>query len=168
MSQLPELLKNYKEREKEILGELSEKIRGAFYEAQKLQMEKDGEVVNIMTINYLQSSTLTANYELRIGFYNRVPYMEEKGICTYWNPDFITGYLLKDTEYFRNIIVKKIPQIKEYEIQQFIDGYVLNYIFLLQQFLGQILPGICRGMEVSKVIFGEYMGKGTVIMGEVE
>lgn len=71
----------------------------------------------------------------------------------------------------------KIPQIKTYELQQFIDGYLLNYMYLLAQFFQQILPQVLDktktlfqevAEENMSVTFGEYMGKGIVVVGERE
>ena len=78
---------------------------------------------------------------------------------------------------FKNEIRFKVTQIKAYEIQQFIDGYVLNYMYLLAQFFQQILPQVLDktktlfqqvAEENMTVIFGEYMGKGIVVAGEKE
>lgn len=80
-------------------------------------------------------------------------------------------------EYFKKEIRFKIPQIKTYELQQFIDGYLLNYMYLLAQFFQQILPQVLDktktlfqevAEENMSVTFGEYMGKGIVVVGERE
>lgn len=84
---------------------------------------------------------------------------------------------VKDVEHFKNVIRFKVPQIRGYEIQQFIDGYLLNYMYLLAQFFQQILPQVLDktktlfqevAEENMSVIFGEYMGKGIVVVGERE
>lgn len=177
MKQLPELMENYKNNKKKILDELNEKVLELFKNAEQMQKEKTRSAVSVIAISFLQSSTLTGNYDLRMDLYDKDFYLDSKDCCTYWNPEFIAKYILKDVEYFRDTIRNKIPQIKTYEIQQFTDGYVLNYIYLMVQFFLQIFPQILDKVKMLsaaatsediKVIFGEFMGKGTIIIGEKE
>lgn len=177
MGQLPELMKNYKDGETEILTDLEEKLQEVFQKAQQMQKADRKGKICTMGISYLQSSVLTGNYELRIDLYDKEFYLDSAECCTYWKPEFVTGYLLQDVEYFKKEIRFKIPQIKTYELQQFIDGYRLNYMYLLVQFFKQILPQVLNKtktlfQEVAEenmtVIFGEYMGKGIVAVGEKE
>ena len=127
MGQLPELMKNYKDGETEILTGLEEKLQVVFQKAQQMQKADRKGKICTMGISYLQSSVLTENYELRIDLYDKEFYLDSAECCTYWKPEFVTGYLLQDVEYFKKEIRFKIPQIKTYELQQFIDGYLLNY-----------------------------------------
>ncbi len=177
MGQLPKLMKNYKDEETEILTGLEEKLQEVFQKAQQMQKaDKKGKICT-MGISYLQNSVLTGSYELRIDLYDKEFYLDSAECCTYWKPEFITRYLLKDVEHFKNVIRFKVPQIRGYEIQQFIDGYLLNYMYLLAQFFQQILPQVLDktktlfqevAEENMSVIFGEYMGKGIVVVGERE
>ena len=177
MGQLPELMKNYKSKETEILKDLQEKLQEVFERAGQMQRSGVKGVICTMGISYLQSSTLTGNYELRIDLYDKEFYFDNVECCTYWKPAFVTEYIQKDINYFKHNIHGKVPQIRTYEIQEFTDGYIINYLYLLAQFLEQIMPQIlCKvrpafrevmddGMDV---IFGEYMGKGMIIVGETE
>ena len=177
LAKLPELMKNYKDGETEILTGLEEKLQVVFQKAQQMQKADRKGKICTMGISYLQSSVLTENYELRIDLYDKEFYLDSAECCTYWKPEFITGYLLQDVEYFKKEIRFKIPQIKTYELQQFIDGYLLNYMYLLAQFFQQILPQVLDktktlfqevAEENMSVTFGEYMGKGIVVVGERE
>lgn len=177
MGQLPELMKNYKAEETEIIAGLQEKLQEVFQKAQQMQkVDRKGKICT-MGVSYLQSSVLTGSYDLRIDLYDKEFYLGSAECCTYWKPAFIARYLLKDVEYFKNVIRFKVPQIKAYEIQQFIDGYLLNYMYLLVQFFQQILPQVLDktktlfqevAEENMSVTFGEYMGKGIVVVGERE
>lgn len=137
MGQLPELMKNYKDGETEILTGLEEKLQVVFQKAQQMQKADRKGKICTMGISYLQSSVLTENYELRIDLYDKEFYLDSAECCTYWKPEFVTGYLLQDVEYLKKEIRFKIPQIKTYELQQFIDGYLLNYMYLLAQFFNK-------------------------------
>ena len=68
MGQLPELMKNYKDGETEILTGLEEKLQVVFQKAQQMQKADRKGKICTMGISYLQSSVLTENYELRIEF----------------------------------------------------------------------------------------------------
>ena len=173
MGQLPELMKNYKDEETDILAGLEERLGEVFQKAQQMQKADRKGKICTMGISYLQSSVLTGNYELRIDLYDKEFYLDSAECCTYWNPAFITEYI----QYFKYNIHGKVPQIRTYEIQEFMDGYIINYLYLLAQFLEQIMPQIlCKIRPAFRevmddgmhVIFGEYMGKGMIIVGETE
>lgn len=66
MGQLPELMKNYKDGETEILTGLEEKLQVVFQKAQQMQKADRKGKICTMGISYLQSSVLTENYELRL------------------------------------------------------------------------------------------------------
>ena len=177
MGQLPELMKNYKDEETDILAGLEERLGEVFQKAQQMQKADRKGKICTMGISYLQSSVLTGNYELRIDLYDKEFYLDSAECCTYWNPAFITEYIQKDIKYFKYNIHGEVPQIRTYEIQEFMDGYIINYLYLLAQFLEQIMPQIlCKIRPAFRevmddgmhVIFGEYMGKGMIIVGETE
>ena len=177
MGQLPELMKNYKAEETEIIAGLQEKLQEVFQKAQQMQkVDRKGKICT-MGVSYLQSSVLTGSYDLRIDLYDKEFYLDSAECCTYWKPAFITEYIQKDIKYFKYNIHGKVPQIRTYEIQEFMDGYIINYLYLLAQFLEQIMPQIlCKVRPAFRevmddgmhVIFGEYMGKGMIIVGETE
>ena len=177
MGQLPELMKNYKDEETDILAGLEERLGEVFQKAQQMQKADRKGKICTMGISYLQSSVLTGNYDLRIVLYDKEFYLDSAECFTYWNPEFITEYIQKDIKYFKYNIHGKVPQIRTYEIQEFMDGYIINYLYLLAQFLEQIMPQIlCKIRPAFRevmddgmhVIFGEYMGKGMIIVGETE
>ena len=177
MGQLPELMKNYKAEETEIIAGLQEKLQEVFQKAQQMQkVDRKGKICT-MGVSYLQSSVLTGSYDLRIDLYDKEFYLDSAECCTYWKPAFITEYIQKDIKYIKYNIHGKVPQIRTYEIQEFMDGYIINYLYLLAQFLEQIMPQIlCKVRPAFRevmddgmhVIFGEYMGKGMIIVGETE
>lgn len=142
MGQLPELMKNYKAEETEIIAGLQEKLQEVFQKAQQMQkVDRKGKICT-MGVSYLQSSVLTGSYDLRIDLYDKEFYLDSAECCTYWKPAFITEYIQKDIKYFKYNIHGKVPQIRTYEIQEFMDGYIINYLYLLAQFLEQIMPQI--------------------------
>lgn len=174
---MEQMMKEYKLRENEILNELCGKVAGLFELAKKMQEEGARDPITDLGICYLLSSNLTGNYELRLDLYDRDFYLDEEECCTYWEPEFLTTYLKKDREYFKKEIRKQIPQIKTYEMQDFLDLYRNNYMYILLQFFQQMLPEIFKRIEKKsegitteefRVIFGEYMGNFDVIYGKEE
>ena len=117
MGQLPELMKNYKDEETDILAGLEERLGEVFQKAQQMQKADRKGKICTMGISYLQSSVLTGNYELRIDLYDKEFYLDSAECCTYWNPAFITEYIQKDIKYFKYNIHGKVPQIRTYEIR---------------------------------------------------
>ena len=93
MGQLPELMKNYKDEETDILAGLEERLGEVFQKAQQMQKADRKGKICTMGISYLQSSVLTGNYELRIDLYDKEFYLDSAECCTYWNPAFITEYI---------------------------------------------------------------------------
>ena len=60
-------------------------------------------------------------------------------LCNLFQPLlFLFGQLLS----LIHILHGKVPQIRTYEIQEFMDGYIINYLYLLAQFLEQIMQQI--------------------------
>ena len=61
MGQLPELMKNYKDEETDILAGLEERLGEVFQKAQQMQnADRKGKICTT-GISYLQSSVLTEN-----------------------------------------------------------------------------------------------------------
>ena len=93
MGQLPELMKNYKAEETEIIAGLQEKLQEVFQKAQQMQkVDRKGKICT-MGVSYLQSSVLTGSYDLRIDLYDKEFYLDSAECCTYWKPAFITEYI---------------------------------------------------------------------------
>ena len=140
MGQLPELMKNYKAEGNRNNSRTARKTTGSISKAQQMQkVDRKGKICT-MGVSYLQSSVLTGSYDLRIDLYDKEFYLDSAECCTYWKPAFITEYIQKDIKYFKYNIHGKVPQIRTYEIQEFMDGYIINYLYLLAQFLEQIMP----------------------------
>ena len=106
MGQLPELMKNYKAEETEIIAGLQEKLQEVFQKAQQMQkVDRKGKICT-MGVSYLQSSVLTGSYDLRIDLYDKEFYLDSAECCTYWKPAFITEYIQKDIKYFKYNMLK--------------------------------------------------------------
>ncbi len=168
---IEELLQAYKKDEEIILGTFQNALEELYFKAKEMQFIGKKDSLSSLGVCYCLSSVYTGNYEVRIDLYNEEFYLDESECCVYWEPDFIVSYLVKDMEYFRKTIKQKIPQIKIYEEQQFMTGYMRNYMYVLLEFLRQKMPNASEqmhkhGIRISEdfqVFFGEYMGRYVVI-----
>lgn len=161
------LLQAYKRDEERIFGAFQNALEELYSKAKEMQLSGKKDSLSSLGICYCLSSVYTGNYEVRLDVYNEEFYLDESECCVYWEPDFIVSYLVEDMEYFRKVIKQKISQIKIYEEQQFLTGYMRNYMYALLEFLRQEMPNVPeqmqkRGIQVAEefqVFFGEYMGK---------
>lgn len=165
------LMKEYKMNEETILGSFRTALEELYLEAGVQQSNEKKGTIFYMGICYCLSSAYTGNYELRLDLYDGEFYLDENACCVYWNPDFIVSHLNKDIAYFRRVIRQKIPRVKTYEEQQFIVGYMRNYMYIVLEFVKQKMPGVLQQIEMNtikvanelQIFFGEYMGKCTTV-----
>lgn len=170
-SSMAALMEEYKKNEKEILQGFQNTLEKLYLTAAEMQMNRGKEALSFMGICYCLSSAYTGNYEFRLDVYDKAFYLDENECCVYWKPDFINTYLERDIAFFRKTIKKKVPKVREYEEQQFVIGYMRNYMYIVLEFLRQRLPEVLgrikrEDVKISedfKVFFGEYMGKCTII-----
>lgn len=168
---MEKLMKEYKMNEEIILGSLRNALEELYLEAGVQQLNAKKGNISYLGICYCLSSAYTGNYELRLDLYDKEFYLDESVCCVYWNPDFIVSHLNKDIAYFRRTIRQRIPRVRTYEEQQFIVGYMRNYMYIVLEFLKQKMPGVLDQIEMNtikvakqlQIFFGEYMGKCTTV-----
>ncbi len=165
------LLQEYKKDEEKILRTFQDVLEELYLKAKEMQLSGKKDSFSYLGVCYCLSSVYTGNYEIRLDLYNEEFYLDESECCVYWKPDFIMSFFIKDIKHFEKAIKQKIPQVKTYEEQQFMTGYMRNYMYVLLEFLRQKMPNVLQqmqehGLRISQgfqVFFGEYMGKCTVI-----
>lgn len=130
-----------------------------------------GKKVNYIILSILFSSSLTKSYEIQIGFYDDRLQLDDAPVCEYWSPAFIFEFIEEDMEFFKRMAARKIPRIKEYELEGIRNTYIWNHYFLVMLLLRELIPApveeICQKFNVLdekvKVILGRYMEKGILI-----
>ncbi len=165
------LMKEYKRNEETILKAFQNALEELYLTAGKMQSSGEKGTLSYLGICYCLSSAYTGNYGLRLDLYDKEFYLDETVCCVYWNPNFFVSHLEEDIACFRHVIKQKIPRVKAYEEQQFIVGYVRNYMYIVLEFLRQKMPNVLKkvkkdDLQVSeefRIFFGEYMGKCTII-----
>lgn len=165
------LMREYKKNEAIILEAFRNAMKELFLTAGEQQLSGKKGALSYMGICYCLSSAYTGNYELRLDLYDRDFYLDENECCVYWDPNFFASYLEKDIAYFRKAIRQKLPRVRTYEEQQFITGYMRNYMYIVLEFLKQKMPDVLGqirrdGIEISEelqIFFGEYMGRCAIV-----
>lgn len=168
---LAALLENYTQNKEEIRHSLQETLENLYCQAGEMQAAGEKGTIAWLGVCYCLSSIYTGNYEIRLDLYNKESYLDEKTCCVYWNPIFITSYLLEDKEAFRKAIRQKVPRVKTYEEQQFFAKYMRSYMYILSEFLRQQIPDVLASMqkhgvqetEDFQIFFGEYMGNYIIL-----
>lgn len=150
--------------------DFQEKCTELFGEAVRLQV--GGEMADIcyFCISPLRSSLLTESFDVQLALYDSDFYLG-RSVSTYWHPLFIYKYFEQDISMFSSYIKRKIPQVKDYEVQDYKIDFISNYHILLHRFCVEnawsalSVPSY-NGMiksENIKILFGEYM----MPMGEI-
>lgn len=165
------LMENYAQNEQSIKGSLQDVLANLCSQAGALQERGEKDAIAWLGICYFLSSTYTGNYEIRMDLYDSESYLDERSCYLYWNPGFITSYLLEDRAYFQKNIRQKVPRVKTWEEQQFLGEYARSYMYILGEFLRQQVPDILKEVQRNgvlttddfRIFFGEYMGKYIVL-----
>ena len=106
-SSIAALKEHYIQNEKKIRESLKDVLEKLYIQAGEMQAMGEKNTISWLGICYFLSSTYTDNYEIRMDLYDSESYLDKKTCCVYWNPSFITSYLLEDRAYFHS----KIKQI---------------------------------------------------------
>lgn len=171
---MQELMAGYKSREDTCLQELSGALQQLVDLTVRRQKEGTKGKVCYIGICYCRSSIFTNIHEMKLDAYGEEIYLDGEECSMYWEPGFIFNYYQRDMQYFRTLIRKVIPRVRTWEIQQYGEGYWMNYVYILSEFLRQKLPeamgrismeGLLKD-EKLRVFFGEYMGRGAVLYEE--
>lgn len=104
------------------------------------ECEKKNKNVRHIVISILHSSILTQSYELQIAYMNNDLYMDEAPVNVYWAPMFIFQCIEDDMQFFKKKISEEVPRIKEYEMDNIREKYVLNHYFLVMLLLKEMIP----------------------------
>lgn len=171
---LQELMSEYKKREEALLKELSSTLQQLIDITAKQQAEGVKGRACYLGICYCRSSVFTGIHKIKLDIYDEELYLDETECSLFWKPDFIFDFYRRDMQCFCKCIRKEIPRVRTYEIQQYGMGYWRNYLYILSEFLRQKLPEVIRQISLEgiqaeekfQVLWGEYMGRGTVLYEE--
>ena len=104
-------------------------------------------------------------------FFDEKTYLDEDPVCRYWSPDFLFKSVDEDMAFFRKRASQKIIRLKEYETDDILKKYVLNYYYqafiLIRKVTSEAIERLSLEFECMsdsiQVLFGKYMDKPLVI-----
>lgn len=156
----------YLAHKNEIWEQYEQKLRDGLEEC-----EKQDQKVQYIVVSLLDSSLLTKSYEMQITFFDERTYLDEDPVCRYWCPDFLFKSVDEDMAFFRKKASQKVIRLKEYETDDILKRYVLNYycqvFILIQNITSEVIERLyldygCMS-ECIQVLFGRYMDKPILI-----
>ncbi len=150
----------------EIRNQYEQRLRDGLDEC-----ESQNKKVSYIVISILDSSLLTKSYEMQITFFDEKTYLDEDPVCRYWSPDFLFKSVDEDMAFFRKRASQKIIRLKEYETDDILKKYVLNYYYqtfiLIRKVTSEAIERLSLEFECMsdsiQVLFGKYMDKPLVI-----
>lgn len=156
----------YLAHKNEIWSQYEQKLRDGLEEC-----EKQDQKVQYIIISLLDSSLLTKSYEIQITFFDEKTYLEEDPVCRYWCPDFLFKSLDEDMAFFRKKASQKVIRLKEYETDNILKKYILNYYYqafiLIRDMTSEVIERLYLDLgcmsEFIQVLFGRYMDKPLLI-----
>lgn len=158
--------KYYLAHKNEIWDQFEQRLRDGLEECEKKELK-----VQYVVISLLESSLLTKSYEMQITFFDKMTYLDEDPVCRYWCPDFLFQSVDEDMALFRKRASQEVIRLKEYETDDILRKYILNYYYqafvLIRNITAQTIERLyldfgCMS-DSMQVLFGRYMDKPLLI-----
>lgn len=182
-SRMPEVFEKSSRETALLCEKKSGEMAAGFLEAfrkgmRRLQAEKEdgskgGGELSYIVFSTLHSSIFLKKYLIQVawmgeGFYSEAPLAEE-----YWDAGELYSFFEQDIETVRGDSWKKVPRIREYEVDTIRLAYAPYYHRMAKAFIREMLGAVLEegrnaageGEEEKKVkiLFGEYMGEADVL-----
>ena len=171
-TQSQELIEVYCENNGDgIAAEFISAFRNAFAQTADLQIYEEKGAVRYLVLSHLYSAVQAGGYSIRLDTFDQRFYSDLYEIDATLTLDWLYGFLAEDMACFRKELVRHIPHVKEYELEQIRYRYVYYYHALALKLISESIPALLRLPEFVKmttesefeVLFGGYMDKGVVI-----
>lgn len=135
--------------------------------------ESRNDEVQYLLFSCLHSSIFLKKYFIRIDLMGQGLYRDAPLAVSYWDAGDIYGLFERDVEEIRRKVGKKIPRLREYEIDYVRYSYSPYYHRLAKAFIREVMEGVLESGQMSdrkvkeekqvKVLFGEYMGESDIL-----
>lgn len=166
MESMESINEYYLAHKNEIWEQYEQKLRDGIEEC-----EEQGRKVQYIVLSLLDSSLLTKSYEIQITFFDENTYLDEDPVCRYWSLDFLFKSVEDDMAYFRKKASQKVIRLKEYETDEIMKKYVMNYYYqaftLARNMTPEVMERLCLEYSCTsegiQVLFGRYMDKPLLI-----
>lgn len=137
----------------------------------ELRGQENGEWY--LLFSCLHSGIFLKKYLIRIDMMNQEFYNDTFPSVAYWDAECIYHFFEKDIGEFRREVGKKVPRIREYEIDYIRYAYADYYHRMAKEFVREMMEEILENMQMLpesdrkgkklKVLFGEYMGEADIL-----
>ena len=135
--------------------------------------ESRDDEVSYLLFSYLHSSIFLKKYFIRIDLMRPGLYSDAPLAVSYWDAGDIYSLFEKDIEEIRRKAGKRIPRLREYEIDYIRYEYAPYYHQMVKAFIREIMKGMLESAQVPdrkakeekqvKILFGEYMGEADIL-----
>ncbi len=135
--------------------------------------ESRDDKVQYLLFSCLHSSIFLKKYFIRIDMMGPGLYRDAPLAVSYWDAGDIYSFFEKDIEEIRRKAGKRIPRLREYEIDYIRYAYAPYYHQMAKAFIREIMKGMLESGQVSdrkteeeeqvKILFGEYMGEADIL-----
>lgn len=162
-----------KERER-IRGEVVRCFKKVWEKTVSLQDCNRKGTVKYWLISIQRSSLLWDEIAFRVETFDDGFFLDDAEAVEEYQPEFIKAYWNRDLEQLSDLLKKRFVRIQKYQHDIIREVYSPYYYAVIYQLLKALLKGIMKEVCVEKerickdykVIFGFYMGQGTVLTGE--
>ena len=128
-------------------------------------------VVKYWLISIQRSSLLWDEIAFRVETFDDGFFLDDAESAEEYQPKFIKAYWNRDLEQLSDLLKKRFVRIQKYQHDIIREVYSPYYYAVIYQLLKALLKGILKEICVEKerickdykVIFGFYMGQGTVL-----
>ena len=160
----------------EIAAEVISTFISAFGQAADLQRDEEKGAAQYLLLSHLYSGVWTGGYSIKLDVFDKRLYADPHEVDAYLELNWLHGFLAEDMAYFRKGLLKHIPSLKEYELEQIRYRYVHYYHAVALTLISEIIPALLRLPEFEnlkvepefEILFGGYMDKAVVIWPEAE
>lgn len=159
-----------KERER-IRGEVVRCFKKVWEKTVSLQDCNRKGTVKYWLISIQRSSLLWDEIAFRVETFDDGFFLDDAEAVEEYQPEFIKAYWNRDLEQLSDLLKKRFVRIQKYQHDIIREVYSPYYYAVIYQLLKALLKGIMKEVCVEKerickdykVIFGFYMGQGTVL-----
>lgn len=155
----------------DICEELTKKIR-ELATITKDQQENVGKgAIKYVMASFFLSSAITKTYEIQIGLYDDLWYLDPVESNVYWCPQFIFQYIDSDIAYFADQLRGKVIRVKQHELDEVRRKYTMDFYAAAHRFLNVKIVDALQNVEFCalnkkpevKILTGLYMDKMTCV-----
>lgn len=127
--------------------------------------------VKYWLISIQRSSLLRDEIAFRVETFDDGFFLDEAEAAEEYQPEFLKTYWNHDLEQFSSLLNKRFVRIQKYQHDVIREVYAPYYYAVIYQLLKVLIKGILKEICIDKesickdykVIFGYYMGQGTIL-----